>query len=78
VKDRAGVIVAGIEDGSPATEAGMQPGGVIVQVDRQAVQNAGRWRCAIESTRAAEPVLLHVHRGDTMFVPIERGGKPQG
>jgi len=79
VKDRAGVVVAGVDEGSPAAEAGLQPGDVIVEVNRQAVQTVAEFRQAVETGKAGEPILLLVHRQDaSLFVTIEPGGKPQG
>jgi serine protease Do len=79
VKDRAGVVVAGVEDGSPAADAGLQPGDVIVQVNRQPVQTVAEFRQAVETGKAGEPILLLVHRQDaSLFMTIEPGSKPQG
>ncbi len=79
VKDRSGVVVAGVQDGSPADEAGVQPGDVIVQVDRKPVHSVADLRRALAEHKAGEPMLFQIHRKDTsLFVAIKIEGKPQG
>jgi serine protease Do len=78
-KDQSGVVVAGVQDGSPAADAGIQPGDVIVQVNRKPVHNVEEFRQAIQGQRAGESLLLLVHRKDTsLFVAIDVGKTPQG
>jgi S1-C subfamily serine protease len=60
-----GALVARFLSGPPAAEAGLQPRDAIVQVNRQPVQTVEEFRCAIETGRAGEQVLLLVQRGDT-------------
>ena len=56
-----GAMIREIEQGSPADEAGLQPGDVIRQVDRQPVTSA----------RACEQALAHA--GDRVLLLIQRG-----
>ncbi len=65
-----GAVVAGVEEGSPAQEAGLREGDVIVEVDRAPVSNADD---AVRALKAARPGghLLRVRRGDgALFVPL--------
>jgi S1-C subfamily serine protease len=41
LRDKQGVIVRSVESDSPAAEAGIREGDVIVEVNRHAIQNAG-------------------------------------
>jgi serine protease Do len=56
-----GAMVREVEAGSPADEAGLQPGDVIRQVDRQAITSAHTGQQAL--SRASDKVLLLVQRG---------------
>jgi serine protease Do len=68
-KDVTGAVVTGVANGSPADEAGMRPGDVILQVDRKEVSTAAAAARAI--TAADPPVLLLIKRGDsTVFVTL--------
>jgi serine protease Do len=79
VPDKAGLVVADVTDGSPAAEAGIQPGDVIVEVNRQPVQSVAALRKAIADQKAGEPTLLRIHRKDaSLFVAIEAPRAPQG
>jgi serine protease Do len=63
-----GLVVQDVEDGSHAADAGIRPGDVIEEVNRQPVQSAADLRAALE--RAADrPVLLLINRaGNEVFV----------
>jgi serine protease Do len=79
VPDKAGLVVADVADGSPAAEAGIQPGDVIVEVNRQPVQSVAALRKAMADQKAGEPTLLRIHRKDaSLFVAIEAPRAPQG
>jgi serine protease Do len=60
--DLHGALVRGIEPGSPADDAGIQPGDVITEVDRQRVTSANTCQRALE--RAGDKVLLRIQRGE--------------
>jgi S1-C subfamily serine protease len=71
--------VGGLEEGSPAADAGLRPGDIIARVNRQPVQTVADFRQASDTGRAGEPIQLLVHRRDArLFVTIEPGGKPHG
>ncbi|HXQ24719.1 MAG TPA: DegQ family serine endoprotease [Candidatus Acidoferrales bacterium] len=57
-----GAIVHDVEPGSPADEAGIQPGDVITEVDRQRVPSASA--CQRTLDRAGDKVLLRIQRGE--------------
>lgn len=64
-----GALVTAVADGSPAEEAGMRPGDVILQVDRRDVDSP---RSAAEALAGASPpILLLVRRGEsTVFLTL--------
>ena len=71
VDTRSGVLVAAVQPGSLASQAGLRPGDVIEQVDRKPVTSVDQLRSALSSGDA--PALLLVHRGGTtLFVTLDR------
>ncbi len=68
-RDVVGALVTGVADGSPADEAGMRPGDVILQVDRRDVDSPKAAAAAL--AKANPPVLLLVKRGEaTVFLTL--------
>lgn len=65
-----GVIVAGVEDGSRANEAGLRPGDLIQQVNRQPVNNVAEFERAMKQAGGKSAVLLVNRNGHTSFVVI--------
>jgi len=67
-----GVVVAGIEPGSAADEAGLQRGDVILEVNRQSVENESAYKRALKKTEKGKTVLLLVRRGEnTIFMALK-------
>jgi serine protease Do len=72
LKDTQGVIVRAVEEDSPAAEAGIQAGDVIVEVDRHTIRNADDMRRRHEDHAKGTPVLMLLHRGEgSIFVTID-------
>jgi serine protease Do len=66
-----GVVVIGVEPGSPAAEAGLRPGDVIQEVNGRAVENASEFERSMRQA-GREAILLLVNRGgNTLFVVVE-------
>lgn len=79
LKDQSGVVVAGVQNGGLAAEAGIRPGDVIVQVNRKPVHTVEEFRQTIENQQDGEPALFMIHRKDlSLFVAVDVGGNPQG
>jgi len=65
-----GAVITSVRDGSPAQEAGLQQGDVIVEVDRKPVASADDAVKTLGADRAGGH-LLRVRRGDAaLFVVI--------
>ncbi|MEK7793429.1 MAG: DegQ family serine endoprotease [Candidatus Hydrogenedentota bacterium] len=60
-EDKQGVIVTGVEPGSPAYDAGIRPGNLIEEVNRQAVKTTEGFMNAVKSSPAGKPVLMLVN-----------------
>ncbi len=63
--DVDGVVVTGVRPGSPAQDAGLQPGVVILQVDGEAVRSGNELNAKIKNAEKAEKdaVLLRMQFG---------------
>jgi serine protease Do len=70
-----GVVVVAVEPGSPAHEAGIRQGDVIVEVNRQAVNSVADVQENIRGSKEEDHLLLLVHRqGGKFYVPLEQQG----
>ena len=80
LKDQSGVVVTGVLNGGLAAEAGIQPGDVIVQVNRKPVHTTEEFRQTIENHHRGEPALFMIHRkAINLFVAVDVAeGSPQG
>jgi serine protease DegQ len=65
-----GVLVAGVQDGTPAARSGLRAGDVIVGVNRMPVKSAAELTRALRG--AAGAVALSVARGDARFYVVLR------
>ncbi len=71
LRTRTGVLVRGVEAGSPAANAGLQPGDVIAEVDRRPVKTVDELTRAMAARRADAPVLFLVHRsGGDLYIAL--------
>ena len=67
-----GVVVAGIEDGSPAAESGIKPGDLILEINREEIGSLSDYRKAIVDVRKGETILFLIRRGsNTLFFTLE-------
>jgi S1-C subfamily serine protease len=63
----SGVLVASVEPGGPAAEAGIRPGDVIMEVNRKPVGSTSELSGALAQA-GSEPVLMLINRGgQTLF-----------
>jgi len=71
--DRAeGVVVSGVEPGSPGDQAGLRRGDVILEIDRKPVRSLANYRKAIGETKKGKGILFLVRRGEnTLFLALK-------
>jgi serine protease Do len=77
-EDLAGAVVTNVDPGSPAAEAGLQPGDVILEMNREPVESAAD---AARRSRELDDarVLLRVwSQGGAAFVILEAGDEAAG
>jgi serine protease Do len=65
LKGETGVVVTQVEPGSPAADAGIRTGDVIVEVDRHPVKGTTDFDREIQQAKSKTSVLLLLQRGDT-------------
>jgi serine protease Do len=66
-----GVVIAGVEQGSAAEEAGLQEGDVIMQINRQPVRNIGDFkRLAGKLSKKDSSLFLINRQGRKLFIAI--------
>jgi S1-C subfamily serine protease len=72
--DATGVLVRGVEEGSPAAKAGLERGDLLVELDGKPLERIDDLYAALDAN--AEVIALGVLRGaDRRDVRIEFGGK---
>jgi serine protease Do len=64
-RGQGAAVIAGVEPRSPAANAGLAPGDVILEVNRQPVSNIGQVTRALEGVPSGSPATLLVFRGGT-------------
>jgi serine protease Do len=72
IPDQTGVLVKAVQDSSPAAEAGIRSGDVIVEINRHPVTSANDVTSALKTRASGSPLVLLVHRnGDGLFVAVD-------
>jgi serine protease Do len=66
-----GVVITEVDPDSPAGDAGLQPGDVVTQANRQAVRNVKDYRKAIAGKKK-ELLLLVNRQGQSFFVALRK------
>jgi len=71
LKRAQGVVITAVERGSPADDAGLRRGDVILEIDGKIVRNLSEYRQAIAGLKTGELFLFRVQRGQsTTFVTL--------
>jgi serine protease Do len=67
-----GIVVAAVEQGSVAEDAGLRRGDVILEVNRKPVEGVADYRKAIQKLEKGKSLLFLVRRGDnTIFLALK-------
>jgi serine protease Do len=76
LKTDTGVVVTGVEPGSPAANAGIQTGDVIREVNRKTVKDVNDLRQTVEQAKDQNNILLLVQRGqNNLFAAVTPNSK---
>ncbi|MBI4522278.1 MAG: DegQ family serine endoprotease [Deltaproteobacteria bacterium] len=65
VKQPQGVVITAVDRGSPADDAGLRRGDVILEIGRETIRNLAQYRHAIAGLKKGESYLFLVQRGQT-------------
>jgi serine protease Do len=75
-KDQKGALVANVEMGSPAHEAGVRQGDIIIEVNRQPVENVGEAIEVIAEAEEEKSVLFLIKREkSTLYLVVNGQGE---
>ena len=66
-----GAVIVDVAQDSPAADAGLEPGDVLVEVNRRPVGSAAEYKAAVKTVKKGETVLMRVKHGQqTQYVPV--------
>jgi serine protease Do len=78
VREKSGVVVTDVGQGSPADDAGVQRGDIIKEVNDTRVRDVSEYNAAIDRAKTKnprKPIVLLVKRGDnTQFLALDPEG----
>ncbi len=67
-----GLVVTDIEDGSLAEVSGLQPGDLLLELNRQPIPNFSTFQRLAEPLRSTDLALLLINRqGSLLYIPIQ-------
>lgn len=68
----SGVVVTDVEEGSLAESSGLQPGDVVLELNRQVIHNFSTFQRLADPLKPTDLALLLVNRqGNAMYIPIQ-------
>jgi len=65
-----GVVISGVNDGSPADAAGLRPGDLITEVNRKAITNMNDYQQALRNVKKGDHLLLLIKRAAGSFYTV--------
>ncbi|GAI87452.1 unnamed protein product [marine sediment metagenome] len=76
LKDEKGVVVSGVRKGSPASEAGLQRGDLIQEIEHEPIGNMDDYKKIMGEAASKKQILMVIrHRGHTRYVVLKREKK---
>jgi len=77
VKNGEGVLVRSVEKGSPAEQAGMKAGDIIIRVDKDRIADRSDWRAAMRKRSGKVPIgIIRERREQTITVTLPETKSP--
>ncbi|OPY70501.1 MAG: putative periplasmic serine endoprotease DegP-like precursor [Syntrophorhabdaceae bacterium PtaU1.Bin034] len=77
LKDKRGVIVTDIQNGSAAEEADIRAGDIIKEINKKIVKNVDDFKEILKKARPREGIVMLVKRENMTFYAVVREGKSQ-
>ncbi|MFP3927472.1 MAG: DegQ family serine endoprotease [Desulfobacteraceae bacterium] len=75
ISEQQGLVVMDVERNSPAQEAGLRPGDLILEIDSEEVKTLSEYREKISGYKEGDTVLFLVRRGgNTLFLTLKVRG----
>jgi serine protease Do len=62
--DETGIVVINVNQGSPAFQAGLREGDLILKIDRKPVASTDEFNDIIKDVEVGQPIALYLKRGD--------------
>ncbi len=73
LKGEKGVVVSGVTSGSPASEAGLQRGDLIQEIENEPVENVDDYKRIMRESASKKQILMVIrHRGHTRYVVLKK------
>jgi serine protease Do len=78
IREKSGVVITDVGQGSPAEDAGLQRGDIIKEVNDAKVKDVSDYNAAIDRAKSKnpkKPIVMLVKRGDaTQFLAVDPEG----
>jgi serine protease Do len=72
LSETSGVVVAQVDDNTPAAEAGVRPGDIILEVDQAPVKNLDQFNRKIGTYKEGDTILFLIKRGEaTLYLTVK-------
>jgi serine protease Do len=72
ISETSGLVVVQVEDNTPAAEAGIMPGDVILELDQVPVKNLEQFKQKIKEYKSGETILFLIkRRGATLYLTLK-------
>lgn len=72
VPEKSGVIILQVDDGSPAEEAGLQAGDIVMEVDREKITDLTQFNKKIRGYKAGDTIMFLIKRsGSSLFLTLK-------
>jgi serine protease Do len=76
LKGEKGVVISGVNKGSPASDAGLQRGDLIQEIEHEQVENLSDYKRIMKESSSKKQILIVIrHRGHSRYVVLKRDMK---
>jgi len=76
LKGEKGLVISGVKKGSPASDAGLQRGDLIQEIEHEPLKNLGDYKRIMKESSSKKQILIVIkHRGHSRYVVLKREKK---